>query len=60
MNRLTGSDGAPALAILGPQATRLVKELDRVFTGWGLAAGAEEISAPPLFPVTDLEKRPRS
>ncbi|WP_042433049.1 hypothetical protein [Streptacidiphilus anmyonensis] len=56
MNRLTGSDGAPALAILGPQATRLVKELDRVFAGWGLAAGAEEISAPPLFPVTDLEK----
>ncbi|MEV7340282.1 hypothetical protein [Streptomyces sp. NPDC093544] len=56
VNRLTGSDGAPALAILGPQATRLVKELDRVFADWGLAAGAEEISAPPLFPVTDLEK----
>ncbi|MFD5324747.1 hypothetical protein [Streptomyces sp. NPDC127092] len=56
MNRLTGSDGAPALAILGPGATRLVKELDRVFAGWGLAAGAEEISAPPLFPVPDLEK----
>ncbi|MEW1615355.1 MULTISPECIES: hypothetical protein [unclassified Streptomyces] len=56
MTRLTGSDGEPALAILGPQATSLVKELDRVFTGWGLADGAEEISAPPLFPVTDLEK----
>ncbi|ALO09318.1 tRNA synthetase class II (G H P and S) [Streptomyces venezuelae] len=56
MNRLTGSDGAPALAILGPPATRLVKELDRVFTGWGTEAGAEEISAPPLFPVPDLEK----
>ncbi|WP_030177296.1 hypothetical protein [Streptomyces sp. NRRL S-813] len=56
MNRLTGSDGAPALAILGPQATRLVKELDGVFAGWGRTAGAEEISAPPLFPVTDLEK----
>ncbi|MFI6419674.1 hypothetical protein ACIBG6_20055 [Streptomyces sp. NPDC050842] len=56
MNRLTGSDGAPAVAILGPQATRLLKELDAVFAGWGTAAGAEEISAPPLFPVTDLEK----
>ncbi|MFI8399778.1 hypothetical protein ACIGG5_06040 [Streptomyces sp. NPDC085463] len=56
MNRLTGSDGVPALAILGPGATRLVRELDGVFTGWGLADGAEEISAPPLFPVTDLEK----
>ncbi|MBF9067273.1 class-II aminoacyl-tRNA synthetase family protein [Streptacidiphilus fuscans] len=56
MNRLTGSDGAPALAILGPDATRLIKELDRVFTGWGLAAGADEISPPPLYPVTDLEK----
>ncbi|MFE8977309.1 hypothetical protein ACFYM7_28375 [Streptomyces cyaneofuscatus] len=54
--RLTGSDGEQALAILGPQATALVKELDRIFTGWGLADGAEEISAPPLFPVTDLEK----
>ncbi|WP_234323376.1 class-II aminoacyl-tRNA synthetase family protein [Streptomyces bikiniensis] len=56
MNRLTGSDGVPALAILGPGATRLVRELDGVFAGWGLADGAEEISAPPLFPVTDLEK----
>ncbi|WP_329622659.1 hypothetical protein OG357_21300 [Streptomyces sp. NBC_01255] len=56
MNRLTGSDGAPAVAILGPPATRLLKELDTVFAGWGTAAGAEEISAPPLFPVTDLEK----
>ncbi len=35
MNRLTGSDGAPALAILGPGATRLVRELDGVFAGWG-------------------------
>ncbi|MFG2875420.1 hypothetical protein ACGFYU_10495 [Streptomyces sp. NPDC048337] len=56
MNRLTGSAGSPALAILGPGSTRLVRELDGIFTGWGLAAGAEEISPPPLFPVTDLEK----
>ncbi|MFF3750927.1 hypothetical protein ACFYYH_10780 [Streptomyces sp. NPDC002018] len=56
MTRLTGSEGAPALAILGPDATRLVRELDQLFTGWGVAAGAEEISPPPLYPVTDLEK----
>ncbi|MEU8566793.1 hypothetical protein AB0C51_00255 [Streptomyces pathocidini] len=56
MNRLTGSDGAPALAILGPDATRLLRELDQVFTGWGREAGAEEIMPPPLYPVTDLEK----
>ena len=56
MNRLTGADGEPALAILGPAATRLRRELDRIFAGWGLAAGAEEISPPPLYPVTDLEK----
>lgn len=56
MNRLTGNAGAPALAILGPAETRLLRELDRTFTDWALAAGAEEISAPPLYPVTDLEK----
>ncbi|MGP3983167.1 hypothetical protein [Streptomyces sp. KR80] len=56
MNRLTGSEGAPALAILGPDTTRLLKELDQLFTAWGLASGAEEISPPPLYPVADLEK----
>jgi seryl-tRNA synthetase len=56
VNRLTGNAGAPALAILGPAATRLVRELDRTFADWGIAAGAEEISPPPLYPVTDLEK----
>ncbi|MGC5345038.1 hypothetical protein PZB75_14250 [Streptomyces sp. AM 4-1-1] len=56
MNRLTGSGGEQALAILGPGATRLLRELDRTFAGWGLAAGADEISPPPLYPVTDLEK----
>jgi hypothetical protein len=56
MNRLTGADGEPALAILGPAATRLLRELDRIFADWGTAAGAEEISPPPLYPVTDLEK----
>ncbi|MBB5953712.1 hypothetical protein FHS29_000282 [Saccharothrix tamanrassetensis] len=56
MTRLTGVDGADALAILGPDETALVRELDRTFAGWGLAAGASEISAPPLYPVGDLEK----
>ncbi|MCP3754423.1 hypothetical protein [Streptomyces sp. TBY4] len=56
MNRLTGSGQSPALAILGPASTRLLRELDGIFAGWGLAEGAEEISPPPLFPVSDLEK----
>ncbi|MFB7498261.1 hypothetical protein ACFC09_26860 [Streptomyces sp. NPDC056161] len=56
MTRLTGSAGARALAILGPDETRLIRELDAVFAGWGQAAGADEISPPPLFPVSDLEK----
>ncbi|MFJ6011997.1 hypothetical protein [Streptomyces sp. NPDC092952] len=55
-NRLTGSGGEQALAILGPGATRIVGELDRTFAGWGTADGAGEISPPPLYPVTDLEK----
>lgn len=56
MTRLTGSRGEPALAVLGPGQTRLLRELDDIFAGWGLEAGAQEISAPPLFPVADLEK----
>ncbi|RFU83337.1 hypothetical protein DY218_28295 [Streptomyces triticagri] len=56
MTRLTGAAGAPALAILDPAATRLLDTLDAVFTDWGLRAGAEEISPPPLYPVSDLEK----
>ncbi|MFD7906712.1 hypothetical protein ACFV4F_36050 [Kitasatospora sp. NPDC059722] len=56
MNRLTGHDGQPALAILGPPATRLLQELDQTFTTWARAAGAQPITPPPLYPVTDLEK----
>lgn len=56
MNRLTGSGGAPALAILGPAETSLVRELDRTFATWGTRAGAAEISPPPMYPVSDLEK----
>ncbi|TCO44782.1 hypothetical protein [Actinocrispum wychmicini] len=56
MTRLTGVDGSPALAILDPRETAVVRELDRTFRGWAVQAGAAEISAPPLYPVTDLEK----
>ncbi|MEU8415978.1 hypothetical protein AB0C24_24600 [Amycolatopsis japonica] len=56
MTRTTGVDGAEALAILGPDETALVQELDRTFLGWAGTAGAREISPPPLYPVTDLEK----
>ncbi|MFJ6616312.1 hypothetical protein ACIQOW_01865 [Kitasatospora sp. NPDC091335] len=45
-----------ALAILDPDQTDLLRELDRVFTGWGRAAGAREILPPPMYPVSDLEK----
>ncbi|MEU7108308.1 hypothetical protein ACFQ2B_05365 [Streptomyces stramineus] len=50
----TGTSGA--VAILGPDQTELLRELDAVFTGWGRAAGAREIMPPPVFPVTDLAK----
>ncbi|MEU5693157.1 hypothetical protein [Actinosynnema sp. NPDC020468] len=56
MTRTTGVDAAPALALLGPAETRLVRALDDTFAGWGVEAGAEEISVPPLYPVADLEK----
>ena len=56
MTRMTGVDGSPALAILDQRETALIQALDATFRGWGIAAGASEITAPPLYPVTDLEK----
>jgi seryl-tRNA synthetase len=56
MTRMTGVDGGQALAFLDPAETALVAELDRTFRDWAADAGAVEISAPPLYPVTDLEK----
>ncbi|MER5544798.1 hypothetical protein ABT072_20620 [Streptomyces sp. NPDC002589] len=54
------ADSAPArradVAILDPDQTDLLRELDGVFTGWGRAAGAREILPPPVYPVADLEK----
>jgi hypothetical protein len=49
-----GHAGAPA--ILDPDQTDLLRELDGVFAGWGRAAGAREILPPPVYPVSDLEK----
>jgi hypothetical protein len=44
------------LAILDPDSTALLNALDRLFAGWGREVGGEEVSPPPLFPITDLEK----
>jgi hypothetical protein len=49
-----GHDGG--LTILDPDRTVLLNALDRLFAGWGRKAGGKEVSPPPLFPVTDLEK----
>lgn len=45
-----------ALVILDPDRTALLQELDRTFTRWGHDAGASEISPPPVYAVSDLEK----
>ena len=50
------TDTASAVTILGYDRTELLKELDSVFAGWGLEAGAREICPPPVFPVRDLAK----
>jgi seryl-tRNA synthetase len=41
-------------ATLGPRATRLQARLDGVFASWAAAAGAIEITLPPVQPVADL------
>ncbi|AEW96638.1 MULTISPECIES: class-II aminoacyl-tRNA synthetase family protein [Streptomycetaceae] len=50
------ADLTQALVILDPDRTDLLRELDRIFAGWGASAGAREILPPPLYPVSDLEK----
>ncbi len=47
---------AEGLAILDPDQTDLLRELDGIFAGWGRAAGAREILPPPLYSVADLAK----
>lgn len=44
------------LTILDPAHTALLTALDRFFAGWGLEAGGQEITPPPVYPVADLEK----
>ncbi|HET9382960.1 MAG TPA: hypothetical protein VFP69_19330 [Streptomyces sp.] len=52
--RFAGSRISEGLALLGPAETALLRLLDDTFRGWGADAGAAEISAPPLYPVSDL------
>ncbi|MEC4019434.1 hypothetical protein [Streptomyces sp. H27-D2] len=49
-----GWSARDGLAVLGGPATRLLRALDDVFTGWGTAAGAEELTFPPLLRAADL------
>jgi seryl-tRNA synthetase len=42
------------LAILNPEQSALLRELDRVFTSWAFDTGAGEIIPPPVYPVDDL------
>ncbi|TMR06539.1 hypothetical protein ETD83_04185 [Actinomadura soli] len=54
MTRVGDSRIAEGLAILGPAETALLRLLDDAFRGWGIDAGADEISAPPVYPVDEL------
>ncbi|MFD0772485.1 hypothetical protein ACFQZ2_00950 [Streptomonospora algeriensis] len=44
------------IAIFDPDHTKLIETLDSTFRNWGVEAGAEQISVPPVYPVEDLEK----
>jgi seryl-tRNA synthetase len=52
----TNRDVDEALIILDPAHTELIKELDRIFLGWTLAEGAQEIFPPPIYEISDLQK----
>lgn len=56
MTSMDGSRLARGIAILGPPEASLLRVLDNVFAQWATEAGANEISAPPVYPVDDLEK----
>jgi hypothetical protein len=56
MTSLVSNRIASGLAILGPAETALLRLLDEVFARWAIDAGANEISAPPVYSVLDLEK----
>ena len=50
----TGTAGG--LATLGPRALALRDTLDAVFSGWGVAAGADRMAFPPLLATADLAR----
>jgi hypothetical protein len=51
-----GAGTTDGLATLGPDALALRTALDRIFTGWGLAAGAAPMAYPALMRVEDLAR----
>ena len=44
------------LASFGGAATKLLRTLDDLFTGWGTDRGAEQLTLPPLLPAAALAK----
>lgn len=54
MTAVGASRIADGLAILGPVETALLRLLDDTFAQWAADAGADEISAPPIYPVSEL------
>jgi seryl-tRNA synthetase len=43
------------VTILGPEQSQLLRELERVFTGWAEDAGAVELIPPPVYDLGDLD-----
>jgi len=52
----TSRNSKEAIVILDPAHTELIQELDRTFFGWALAENIQEITPPPIYEVTDLQK----
>ncbi|WP_277441728.1 hypothetical protein [Streptomyces sp. SPB162] len=52
--RSTTTESPTGVAVLGPQATKLLYLLDRAFESWGVEAGAQPMIMPPLLPVERL------
>jgi seryl-tRNA synthetase len=50
----TTDQDSSGLAVLGPRELALRTELDRVFTSWATAAGAEAMAYQTLLPVAEL------